>query len=241
MVQKLAVHYRQRRFACLFFSLLFTMVAAPLFGALGLDTRFLELFLGLNILVAAIITLVDFGSFAGLAILVVVFAARGAHDWFDYHPFLATSHGGSVVICLLSLFIILRFVLGDGRVTSERIFAALDVYLLLGITCGLLFCVFEELWPQSFFFQGTSFDENRDSTLAHTIYFSFVTLGTLGYGDVIPISGLARALAIVEAMCGQMYLVVVVARLVSLYEGKSERDGGRDDSGPAPPDAAHPV
>ncbi|MCE5243352.1 MAG: potassium channel family protein [Syntrophobacteraceae bacterium] len=237
MFQKLADHYRQRRFAYLFFSLLFTIVAAPLLGALGWDTRFLEIFLGFNILAAAVITLVDFGSFAGLATMVVVFAVRGAHDWFDYHPFLATSHGGSVAICLFSGFTILRHVLREGKVTGERIFAALDVYLLLGITCGLLFCVFEELWPQSFFFQGTSFAENQDSTLAHTIYFSFVTLGTLGYGDVIPISGLARALAIVEAMCGQMYLVVVVARLVSLYQGKS----GRDDDGAPPPDTAHPV
>jgi hypothetical protein len=53
------------------------------------------------------------------------------------------------------------------------------------------------------------------------IYFSFVTLATLGYGDVVPASGPARALAMLEAVFGQLYLVVLVARLVSLYSRES--------------------
>ncbi len=59
------------------------------------------------------------------------------------------------------------------------------------------------------------------------LYFSFVTLGTLGYGDITPVGGPARALAVSEAIVGQMYLVVVVARLVSLYEGSALRDERR--------------
>jgi hypothetical protein len=53
------------------------------------------------------------------------------------------------------------------------------------------------------------------------VYYSFVTLATLGYGDIVPLSPSARGLAILEAVVGQIYLVVVVARLVSLY-GQSE-------------------
>ena len=63
--------------------------------------------------------------------------------------------------------------------------------------------------------------DGRQNVLAHTICFSFVTLG---YGDMIPISGPARALAVTEAIVGQMYLVVVVERLVSLYKRGAYRE-----------------
>jgi hypothetical protein len=69
--------------------------------------------------------------------------------------------------------------------------------------------------------------------LAQTLYFSFVTLGTLGYGDIIPVGGPARALAVVEAIGGQMYLVVVVARLVSLHQEHWGGSGGAPGKKPA--------
>jgi hypothetical protein len=216
--------YSRRRFACLFFSLLASLVAAPVLWAVGLGTTFMELFLALNILAAVLITLFSFGTYAGLGLLALLIAARGANVLLGYEPLLATSQGIGAFICLVAACIMLRFILGEGTVTSERIFAALDVHLLIGIMCGLLFCVFEEQWPGSFSFQGSSLVGSKQNLLAHTIYFSFVTLGTLGYGDIIPVGGPARALAVVEAIVGQMYLVVIVARLVSLYKSPSERD-----------------
>ena len=219
----LAKIYSRRRFAFLFFSLLTSLVAAPVLGAVGLSTRFMEVFLALNILAAVLITLFSFGTYVGLGLLALLIAARGAHALVGYEPLLATSQGIGAFICLVAAGIILRFILSEGTVTSERIFAALDVYLLIGIMCGLLFCIFEEQWPGSFAFQGSSFAGSKQNPLSHTIYFSFVTLGTLGYGDIIPVSGPARALAVVEAIIGQMYLVVIVARLVSLYKTPSER------------------
>ncbi len=92
------------------------------------------------------------------------------------------------------------------------------------IVVTVSFGIFLEQWPGSFSFQGSSFVGSKQNVLAHTIYFSFVTLGTLGYGDIIPVSGPARALAVTEAIVGQMYLVVVVARLVSLYKGGADRE-----------------
>ena len=223
-LHNLAKIYSRRRFACLFVSLLTSLVAAPVFGAVGLSTTFMEVFLAFNILAAVLITLFSFGTYVGLGLLALLIVARGAHALVGYEPLLATSQGIGAFICLVAACIMLRFILSEGTVTSERIFAALDVHLLIGIMCGLLFCIFEEEWPGSFAFQGSSFVGSKQNLLAHTIYFSFVTLGTLGYGDMIPISGPARALAVAEAISGQMYLVVIVARLVSLYKGKAERD-----------------
>mgnify|MGYP001326783415 CR=1 FL=1 len=232
ILHSLANSYSRRRFACLFFSLLITMVAAPVFGAIGLSTQFMEVFVAFTILAAVLITIFRVGSYAGMGLLAMVFAARASHAILDYEPLLATSQSAGAIACLVAICTMLRFTLSEGTITSERIFAALDVYLLVGIVCGLLFCIFEEQWPGSFSFQGSSLASGKQDVLAHTTYFSFVTLGTLGYGDIIPIGGPVRALAVAEAMIGQMYLVVVVARLVSLYGGETGRDyrRGRDES-----------
>lgn len=215
---------QQTAFRLTFFSLLITTVAAPVSGATGISIRLMEALLAINILSAVLIMLFSSGKYVGLGLLGMVLAARGGHALLGYEPLLATSQGTGAAICMISACIMLRFILSEGAVSSERIFAALNVYLLVGIMCGLLFCILEEEWPGSFSYQGSSLHESRENTLAHTIYFSFVTLGTLGYGDIIPVGGPARALAVTEAICGQMYLVVVVARLVSLYKGRTDRN-----------------
>lgn len=222
-LRNLTISYSRRCFAFLFFSLLITMIAAPVIGAMGLSARYLEVSLAFSILAALLITLFSFGTYIGLGLLALLIAARGAHALLDYEPLLATSQGFGAVICLVSVCIMLRLTLSEESVTSERIFAALDVYLMIGIMCGLLYAIFEEQWPGSFSVQGSSLAQSKQNLLSHTLYFSFVTLGTLGYGDIIPVSGPARALAVTEAIVGQMYMVVVVARLVSLYQGSSER------------------
>ena len=215
--------YSRRRFALLFFSLLITMVAAPILGAMGVSTKFMEIFLAFNLLAAVLVTVFSSGIYAGVGFLALL-AARGGGALLGYEPLQEMSQAIGVLLCLVSAVIMLRFILSEGFVTSERIFAALSVHLLVGILCALLFCIFVEQWPGSFSFQGSSFTENKQNVLAHMIYFSFVTLGTLGYGDIIPVSGPARALAVTESIIGQMYLAVVVARLVSLYRGAADRD-----------------
>jgi len=183
----------------------------------------MEIFLALNILAAVLITLFSFRSYVGLGLLVLVFAARGGYSLLGYEQLLMTSQGAGVLTCLVSVLVMFHYLLTEGEVDSERIFAALNAYLMIGIMCGLLFFIFEEQWPGSFSFQGFPFAGSNKIQMAHTMYFSFVSLGTLGYGDFIPISGPARALAVFEAIGGQIYLVVVVARLVSLYRGSTDQ------------------
>jgi hypothetical protein len=226
-IKNLTNSYSRRRFACLFFSLLLTMVAAPVLAALGFSTRFMEIFLALNILTAVLITLFGFRAYVGLGLLVLVFATRGGYSLLDNEQLLMTSQGAGVLTCLVSVLVMFRYILKEGEVDSERIFAALNTYLMIGIMCGLLFFIFEEQWPGSLSVPGSSFTGSKKIQLGHAIYFSFVTLGTLGYGDITPVGGPARALAVSEAIVGQMYLVVVVARLVSLYEGSAIRGDRR--------------
>lgn len=224
--------YSRRRFACLFFSLVVTMVAAPAFRAIGLNTRPLEVVLALNMLAAVLVTLFRFGTWVALGLLALLVVPRIGYTLLGYPPLLATSQGVGALICLVSVGVMFGYLLREGTVTSERIYAALNAYLLIGIMCGLLFCILEEHWPGSLSLQGAPLARSGESPLWDTIYFSFVTLGTLGYGDIVPVYGPARALAMAEAMFGQMYLVVIVARLVSLYKGQADRKdlGARDDA-----------
>ena len=223
VIHNLTNSYSRRRFGCLFISLLLTLIAAPVLTALGFSTRSMEVFLALNILAAVLITLFSFRSYVGLGLLGLVLATRGGYSLLGYERLLMTSQGAGVLTCLVSVLVMFRYILKEGEVDSERIFAALNVYLMIGIMCGLLFFIFEEQWPGSFSLSGLSFAGSKTIQLADTLYFSFVTLGTLGYGDITPVGGPARALAVSEAIVGQMYLVVVVARLVSLYEGSALR------------------
>lgn len=109
-----------------------------------------------------------------------------------------------------------RHALQAGPVNAERIFAALDAYLLAGLIFGVCYWLLDQTWP-------VSFDPASSSLpLSHAIYFSFVTIATLGYGDIVPVNDLARGVAILEAVSGQLYLVVLVARLVSLYARQAD-------------------
>jgi hypothetical protein len=77
-------------------------------------------------------------------------------------------------------------------------------------------------------------------TTSDTLYFSLITLTTVGYGDIVPVANLARAIATIEALTGQLYLVSVVAVVIARFEPKSRRvataaqSGQRDDTQPAP-------
>jgi hypothetical protein len=101
-------------------------------------------------------------------------------------------------------------------VDAEHLYAALSAYLLAGIFFGNFYWVLQQIWPGTFAVTG-------DFSRMSAIYFSFVTLATLGYGDIVPRSDVARGLAIVEGVGGQLFLAVMVARLVSLYGRGSPR------------------
>lgn len=104
---------------------------------------------------------------------------------------------------------ILGYALRGGRVDHEKLAAAVCVYLLLGVVWQDLYILVDTLIPGSF-----------NSTLLagkDYLYFSFITLSTLGYGDIAPVNGPAQALAYTEALVGQLYLTILVARLVGLY------------------------
>jgi hypothetical protein len=203
------------RYTILFYSLLFTLAAGPLFEALGFGSVLLELLLAVNLLAAVIQIDNRRGRRVLLIVLAPAFVARYGAAWLDHPAIARASLAIWTAVALVAAILALRFCLRASMVSSEHLYAALSAYVLVGLFCGVFYFVLERAWPGSLGIAGESVP--GDFTLTSAIYFSFVTLATLGYGDVVPKSEVARGLAIVEAVVGQLYLAVMVARLVSLY------------------------
>ncbi len=144
--------------------------------------------------------------------------------WFGPPALSTASLAIWAVVALLAAAGALRYALRASSVDRQHIYAALSAYVLVGIFLGVAYWVIERAWPGSLVVGG---GERHEFSIANGIYFSFVTLATLGYGDIVPRSELARGLAIAEAVAGQLYLAVMIARLVSLYvSDKRRKDTG---------------
>jgi voltage-gated potassium channel len=116
--------------------------------------------------------------------------------------------------CILAIVVAMRQVLvHPGPITLNRIIGALCIYLLLGVLWATLYGLVELFNPGSFRNPGA------DSTkpLEHFIYYSFITLTTVGYGDMTPLYPVARTLAYLEGAVGQLYIAVLVAGLVGRH------------------------
>jgi len=114
--------------------------------------------------------------------------------------------------------LLIKFIFHEKEVTKEVIYAAVVVYLLIGIMWSFFYFILDYFYPDSF-----SFPDLPSLTVYRYLYFSYVTLTTLGYGDVAPLTSKAGSLVILEAIIGQIYLVVIVAWLVGMYVSRRSR------------------
>jgi len=119
-----------------------------------------------------------------------------------------------VFMVMLALVTLIK-VFGKGRVTAHRVNGAIAVYLLVGMSWGLLYGLLDQALPNAFNLPplGDTFTPDRQQSLT---YFSFITLTTLGYGDITPTHEISRMFVVIEALIGQLYPATLLARLVSL-------------------------
>jgi len=119
-----------------------------------------------------------------------------------------------------TLPVTLSRVLEHRRVTHETVLGALCSYVLVGLLFAFLYLAVNSL-GDSFFAQPGKHEQSE------FLYFSFVALTTLGFGDLSPAVGLPQALTVLEALLGQVFLVTLVARLVTLWVRQDAQDGDR--------------
>ncbi len=212
--------FANHRFGLLFLSLLLTLGGSAVLSELGV-ARALNGLILLNLLMLLAVVSHRFALRAGLVLFVVSLVSWVLSTLAVETAFLPVGQISAVIFLMLGTLGCFRRAFSPGPVDRERMAAALSLYLLFGLIFALIFAVIAELRPGSFHFSAARSIDSAVRPLADMIYFSYVTLATLGYGDILPLSPSAKGLAILEAIVGQIYLVVVVARLVSLY-GQSE-------------------
>jgi hypothetical protein len=120
----------------------------------------------------------------------------------------------------------LQYVLRGADVTVDRIFAAIVAYMLAGLGFAAAYQAIAALAPESFALPATTPGPGATARLeVQLIYFSFVTIATLGYGDISPRLPLAQMVAVLEAITGQFFVAVVIAWLVSVHAAHSRPAG----------------
>jgi Ion channel len=215
VVRPLGQTYLERRYTILFYVLIFTLVASPLTATFELSGTLIESLLALSLLAAVIP--VGAGKLRSLlvAVLIALWLARLVTAWLGHPTVSEVTLSAWTFVGFFAAVAALRFAMRGTKVDAEHLFAALSAYLMAGLYFGLLYWALEQIRPGSI--AASNFSRSG------AIYYSFVTLATIGYGDIVPRTDLARGIAIVEGVGGQLFLAVLVARLLSLYSG-SERD-----------------
>ncbi|MBU3666158.1 MAG: hypothetical protein FGM15_09845 [Chthoniobacterales bacterium] len=126
--------------------------------------------------------------------------------------------GAAVLFFAMQAWFLSMRVFRQGEVHIYRILGAVAVFLVLGLLWANIYLFIYLGWPNSFFFTpGTQAFEPPTSEM---VYFSFVTLTTLGYGDIVAVSPMARSLVTLEGLVGQLYPAILLARLVTEYRPK---------------------
>jgi len=156
----------------------------------------------------------------GIAILI-----RWIAFWNPGRPWTMRAEVATLVAVLVISFILLmRIFRRRGAITYTTIQAAISIYLLFGIAWANAYLIVMQLNPHAF---------RSDVSLSYTsptawLYYSYVTLTTLGYGEITPVSDAARVLAIGEALTGQLYLAVLIARLIGMQLIASQEQSARN-------------
>ena len=140
-------------------------------------------------------------------------------------------HAASIVFLSFVIAVLLSRILRQQDVTADTIYGGICVYLLAGVAWAYGYDLIETVVPGSFAFgEGALPDDFSPATQTEQsrrfFFFSFVTLTTLGYGDITPVTQQARAIAILEAVVGPLFLAIFIARLVGLHmvQARRERD-----------------
>jgi hypothetical protein len=157
----------------------------------------------------------------GVVLALPTLAFNMSRELLDIHTSVYLSYLLYVVFFAYIQVFLLRYFLATRTVTADMIFAAMCAYIIVGLAWMFIYACIELRVPGSFVVAQTG---ASPSDMIQFNYFSFVTLTTLGYGDVTPVSDFARSWAMVEAILGQFYLAVVLARIVGLHISAQQHD-----------------
>ncbi len=211
----------------LLIALLSTVFLAPLLQDYRVGIRVADLISG-TVMVAGVLSAITRRihvlMLAGIAVLAI--AARFVDPFVDT-TLTALSAELMSFIFLLSVFaIIIKDIFRTSLVTTDTLVGSICGYLILSTIFASVYAFLVILYPDSFMINaGLGVEEGAlgedSSHYGLTNYFSIITLTTVGFGDIVPQNSYARTVVSVEAMSGQVYMTVIVARLVGLHLSRS--------------------
>ena len=212
----------KERFLTLLFLIMGLLVLTPIFKGLLAFQIFLDIFLSVIFIVMAY-TISHKKSHIFIHTLFASFMI--GFLWSQYfipNPlYIAIGKLFAFLFSLMVIANILSFILRSRQITSEVIYAAIVAYLLMALMWAFMYEFLELTEPASF---NVSLDITQRYEFVF-LYYSFVTITTLGYGDVTPVTDIARSISIIEAVVGQLYLVVILAWLVSTFKPDKKPTG----------------
>ena len=150
----------------------------------------------------------------GMTLAVLGLFISTINIYLELNSLFLIAHSIIFLFCILSIVVGITNILFRGSITTNKIIGSINIYLLLGIIWAQIYIFIANLDPSAFNGIEVSAVGEFSSDL---LYFSFVTLTTLGYGDISPASDLTRAIAYLETVCGQFYLTILVASLVGAH------------------------
>jgi hypothetical protein len=174
----------------------------------------------MGIIVAGLILLLALGSNQRGALIIVGAAGAvrlitAAADLIWGAP-VQTAEGISAVLALLAMmWAVFAIVFSPGRVTAHRVRGAIALYLGIAIIFAWLYRLVTGVVPAAF--SGLKFVPGQHGALSPFLYYSLTSLTTLGLGDITPVNEFARSLTVLEALLGQIFPAVILARILTLY------------------------
>jgi len=128
----------------------------------------------------------------------------------------------AILFCGFVVLHLLGFILRASRVSLDILCASIANYLMLGLLWSFAYQLVAQIFPDSFFFTLGSAPRHVPTGF-EAFYFSFATLMTVGYGDIIPATNVSRMLAVTESISGVFYVTILVARLVAIYSSEGTK------------------
>src|SRR6266704_659832 len=174
------------------------------------------------VLLAAVLAVSDRKGVLLIALVLAIPAIAGR--WINhFRPDVVRPAVFLTAALVLTAFVVvnlLRFVWRAPSVNIEVLCASISAYLMLGLMWTMAYWLVDQLTPGAFAFNAGP----RSMNGFNGFYFSFITLSTVGYGDITPVSRIARWLAAMEAMTGLLYVAILISRLVGLYSSPKSND-----------------
>jgi hypothetical protein len=216
--------WRVEKFAIIFFLIILSFLIVPYLVQNDYSYAVLQFcFFALMILVVYSINSAPFLRYVEIACIIPFFIFNIVSLFLSSMTYILIAYGFSVAFMLLVIFDLIKSFIYSPIINTNLIFGTLIVYFLAGVLWAKIYFVGNIIYPGSFDvvnklidFTHITFKEAYNIQF-NLVYYSFCVLTTLGLGDIVPIHNQAKALTILEAMFGQLFIAIVIAKLVATW------------------------